>query len=186
MQYRNSAAGYGAVPMSLHWLTVGLVIIAWLLGTFDEAIPKGAPRAYGLFAHITAGLAIVIVLAVRLLWRAFDPSPAAEATALGAWLDRAAHFAHYALYALLISAVISGLVLQFARGNALPLFGLLEIPSPWPANRAFSRNVKEVHELLTNGLVAFAGLHAAASLFHHWILGDRTLVRMLPRFRRES
>ncbi len=181
MQYRNSATGYGAVPMSLHWLTAGLVIVAWLLGTFDDVLPKGAPRAYQLFAHMSAGLAILIAASARLLWRMFDPAPPLEASALGKWLDLTAHLAHYALYALLIAAVISGVVLQFARGNALPLFGLMEIPSPWPANRAFSRNVKEMHELLTNSLVVFAGLHAAASLFHHWILGDRTLVRMLPR-----
>ena len=186
MQYRNSATGYGAVPMSLHWLTAALVIAAWLLGTFDDALPKGAPRAYQLFVHMSVGLAILIAVSARLLWKTFDPAPPLEPSALGKWLDLAAHLAHYALYALLIAAVISGVVLQFARGNALPLFGLMDIPSPWPANRAFSRNVKEVHELLTNGLVILAGLHAAASLFHHWILRDRTLVRMLPGSTRRS
>jgi cytochrome b561 len=25
-----------------------------------------------------------------------------------------------------------------------------------------------------------AGLHAVAAIFHHWMLGDRTLARMLP------
>ncbi len=180
MQYRNSAAGYGAISLSLHWLTAALVVIAWLLGTFDDALPKGPARAYGLFAHISAGLTILVVLSLRLLWRMFDPPPQSEPSALGKWIDRAAHGAQYALYALLILAVVSGIVLQFARGNALPLFGLFDLASPWPADRAFSRNVKEVHELLTNGLVMLAGLHAAASLFHHWILRDATLVRMLP------
>ena len=184
MQYRNSVSGYGAVPLSLHWLTAGLVAMAWMLGTFDDVLPKGPARAMGLYVHILAGLTILIALMMRLLWRAFDPPPPLEPSALGAWLDRAGHFAHYALYALLIAAVISGVVLQFARGNALPLFGLTEIPSPWLPNRAFSRNVKQVHELFANGLVILAGLHAAAALLHHWILGDRTLLRMLPRTRR--
>jgi cytochrome b561 len=26
-----------------------------------------------------------------------------------------------------------------------------------------------------------AGFHAAAALFHHWVLRDRTLAKMLPR-----
>jgi len=30
-------------------------------------------------------------------------------------------------------------------------------------------------------LLLLASLHAAAALFHHFILKDRTLVRMLPR-----
>jgi cytochrome b561 len=41
-----------------------------------------------------------------------------------------------------------------------------------------------VHEFLTNSLFLLAGLHAAAALFHHWILNDRTLLRMLPGIKR--
>jgi cytochrome b561 len=70
--------------------------------------------------------------------------------------------------------------LQFARGDALQLFGLFEIPSPWLANRTFARTAKEVHEVPANGLVILAGFHAAAALVHHWVFRDRTLVRILP------
>jgi cytochrome b561 len=40
--------------------------------------------------------------------------------------------------------------------------------------------VKEIHELLAHGLLALAGLHAAAAVVHHLVFRDRTLVRMLP------
>jgi cytochrome b561 len=95
-------------------------------------------------------------------------------------LDRAARVAHYALYALLVAVPIAGIVVQFARGDALPVFGVFEISSPWLVDRAFARSVKEVHEVLANALVIFAGLHAGAALVHHWVFRDRTLVRMLP------
>jgi cytochrome b561 len=181
MQLRNSADSYGAVPQTLHWLTVVLVALAWTLGTFGDEFPKGAARAAGLFIHISAGLAILAVLLTRLLWRIADPPPLAEPTKLGVWLDRAGRFAHYALYALLIAVPVAGIVVQLARGNALPIFGLTEIPSPWVADRAFSRSAKGIHELLANAMVILAAFHAAAALVHHWILRDRTLVRMLPR-----
>jgi cytochrome b561 len=180
MRFRNSADSYGAIPQLLHWLTVGLVVLAWALGTFDDAFPKGAARAAGLFVHISAGVAILVLLLVRLLWRLADPPPPAEPTVLGVWLDRAGQLAHYALYALLIAAPVAGIVLQFARGDSLPLFGLSEIPSPWIADRVFARSVKEVHEALANALVILACLHAAAALVHHWVFRDRTLKRMLP------
>ena len=99
-------------------------------------------------------------------------------------MDTTGRLAHYALYALLVAVPISGIVLQFARGDALPLFGLAEIPSPWVANRTYARSVKEVHEVLANALVILAAFHAAAALVHHWIFRDRTLVRMLPHARR--
>src|SRR6476619_613333 len=101
MQIRNSDQAYGAAAQALHWATVLLVIIAWTLGTFDDALPKGAARAAGLFIHISAGLAILAVLVMRLLWRFADSPPAAEHTVLGEWLDRAGRLAHFALYALL-------------------------------------------------------------------------------------
>ena len=66
----------------------------------------------------------------------------------------------------------------------MPVFGLIDIASPWPADRAFSRSVREVHELLANALMVVAGIHAAAALAHHWIFRDRTLLRMLPSARR--
>jgi cytochrome b561 len=180
MQFRNSPDRYGTIPQLLHWLTVGLVVLAWALGTFDDALPKGAARSAGLFVHISVGIAILAVLTVRVLWRLADPPPLPESTVLGVLLERAGRLAHYGLYALLIAVPVAGIVLQFARGDALPLFGLFEIASPWTADRAFVRSVKGVHELLANGLMILAGLHAAAAFVHHWIFRDRTLVRMLP------
>ena len=180
MRWRNSTSHYGAIALSFHWITVALVIIAWALGSFDDVLPRGPARAAGLFVHISAGIAIMAMLFVRLAWRVGDPPPPAETTPLGAWADRAGRLAHIALYALLIAVPVSGIVLQFARGNALPVFGLYEIASPWVADRAFARSVKEVHEVLANALVILAALHAGAALFHHWVLKDRTLLRMLP------
>ena len=184
MRLRNSRDDYGAIAQSLHWLTVVLVAIAWTLGTFDDVLPKGAARAVGLFVHISAGVAILVALVARVLWRMVDRSPQPAPTMLGAWADTAGRLAHYALYALLVAVPIAGIVLQFARGDALPLFGLAKIPSPWVADRTFARSAKEVHEVLANALVVLAAFHAAAALVHHWVFRDRTLVRMLPNDRR--
>jgi cytochrome b561 len=46
--------------------------------------------------------------------------------------------------------------------------------------------MKETHEVLANTLIILAALHAAAALVHHWVLRDRTLVRMLPGARRHD
>ena len=180
MNFRNSPNGYGAISQAFHWLTAVLVVIAWALGTFDDALPKGAARAAGLFVHISVGLAILAILVLRLLWRLADPPPPAESARMGKWLDRAGTMAHLALYILLVGVVVAGIVLQFARGNALSVFGFFEIASPWAASRSFARSVKGVHEFFANSLMLLAGAHAAAALAHHWLFGDRTLVRMLP------
>lgn len=180
MQLRNSPSSYGAITIGLHWITVALVALAWLLGTFGDDLPRGAARSGGMLVHISAGLAVLGLLVLRIPWRLFDRPLPLEATLLGAWLGVAAKLTHLTLYALLVATPIAGIVLQFARGDALPIFGIVDIASPWVRDRAFASAVKEIHETLANVLIIAAGLHAAAALAHHWILRDRTLARMLP------
>jgi cytochrome b561 len=180
MQVFNTPQRYGAVVQVLHWATVILVVAAWLLGTFGDDLPRGAARDAGLYIHMTAGLTVIAIVVLRMLWRTVDAPPAPEKTPLGPWLDRAGRLAHVVLYVLLIAVPAVGIAAQFARGRPVPLFGLGEIPSPWAADRAFARSVTEVHELLANTLLAVACLHAAAALAHHWLFRDRTLARMLP------
>ena len=175
MQLRNSPSRYGAVALGFHWLTVILVLVGWVLGTFGDALPRGPMRAGGLFVHISAGLAILTLLAARLAWRLGDPPPPPEPTILGVWGDYAARVGHFALYALLVAVPLVGIVVQFGRGNALPVFGFFEIPSPWVADRAFARSAREVHEFMAHTLVILAALHAAAALMHHSVLRDSTL-----------
>jgi cytochrome b561 len=161
-----------------------------MLGTFGDELSEGSARDTGPFAHISIGLAILVLAAVRVPWRIANPPPKIVATEFGRWLvewtDPVSRIMHYVLYALLVAAPIVGIVLQFARGHSLPIFGLFEIPSPWLADKAFARNLKEVHEVLANLLVILALFHMTAALLHHWVFGDSTLRRMLPRFRTKA
>ena len=52
------------------------------------------------------------------------------------------------------------------------------LPPLIAANSALAENVEDIHEL--GGTIGYwlIGLHAAASLFHHYILEDRGLARM--------
>jgi cytochrome b561 len=182
MQIFSSSQHYGVIARWLHWTTVLLVIIAWLLGIGGDALPGKPAQAAGLFVHITAGLLVIILTAMRLVWRGVDSPPQVDMgnNPYARWVLLAAKLAHLGLYALLIVVPLVGIGVQFARGNGLPLFGLTQVASPWLADRAFARTLKEVHEVLAHLLIVLAVLHAAAALLHHWVWGDRTLIRMLP------
>jgi cytochrome b561 len=179
MQLGNSDARYGVIPQTIHWLTVVFVGVGWLLGQFMDDFPK-AVRPSVLFAHMTFGQCVIALLVLRLAWRFADPPPPPEKTRFGRLHELAAKFSHYVLYVLLLAVPFAGIVVQLKRGNALPIFGLWDFTSPWPADRGTARSVLRAHEYLANALVLLAGIHAAAALMHHWLLRDRTLVRMLP------
>jgi cytochrome b561 len=179
MQWRNSETRYGTAPQTIHWLTVIFIAVGWLLGWFIDDFPKAA-HSYVLLAHMTLGQCVIALLVIRLVWRFADPPPPAEKTRFGRAHELAAKFSHFALYALLLAVPFAGIVAQLKRGNALPIFGIWNFTSPWPADRATAKSVLRVHEYLANALVLLAGVHAAAALVHHWFFRDRTLVRMLP------
>ena len=180
IETRDPALRYSFSAQLLHWSSVLLVAIAWLLGNFADDLPRGSVREFGKLMHVTAGQLIVALLLARLVWRAIDPPPPVEATPLGLWADRSGRIVHLILYALLAMVPIAGLVTLFAGGHSMPLFGLGEISSPWLKDRAFEHSAKEVHEALANALVILAMLHASAGLVHHFYFKDRTLQRMLP------
>lgn len=118
---------------------------------------------------------------VRLAWRIVNPPPPLEPTRFGRPLHIAAKLNHYAIYALLVAALVLGIIVQLKRGNALPIFGVWNVVSPWPADRAVARTLLRAHEYLANALLILAGVHAAAAIGHHYILRDSTLARMMPR-----
>ncbi len=177
---QNTPDGYGAVAKALHWLSAILILGGWLLGQTLDLFPKTMEEGLKL-AHMWSGLGVLTLLAARLAWRRSGPQPDPIPSALDPWLARAAAVGHLALYALLLAVPVAGIVLSFARGEPVSLFGLFEIASPWARDRAFARSAREVHELLANAIMFVAALHAAAALMHHYLLGDATLRRMLPR-----
>lgn len=185
----TSANRFGAVTQALHWLTVPMLAIAWALGTFDDILPQGQAKAAGLLVHISIGLAILAMLIVRIPFR-MASAPPAEPTKFGKWMtvwaDPAARITHYILYFLLAAVPVSGIILQFAHGASLPLFGFAEIPSPWAYNRSFAHNAKEFHELTAHALLIIAIFHAIAALIHHFVFRDSTLLRMLPGSRSDG
>jgi cytochrome b561 len=182
--------GYGPVAKTLHWVTVFLVIIAWTLGMFGEEPAEESAQGSGLLTHIWIGLTILVVALVRIPWRVANPPPKIVPTEFGRWLvewtDPASRLMHYVLYGLLVMVPALGIALQFAQGHSLPLFWLVEIPSPWLADKAFAHSLKEFHEISANLLVILAVFHMAAALVHHIVFGDNTLRRMLPHLRKQS
>lgn len=168
---------YDALTLSLHWLIALLIAAIYALGYGRELMPKGDLRTGFMMLHMSLGLACVMLVGVRISWRLAAPPPAPIETSRTAHL--AARATHLVLYALMILAPVTGLAASWIKGRAVGFFGL-PLPSPFMVDVPFGKVLENVHEFAANGMLALIGLHVAAALGHHYILGDGMLRRMLP------
>jgi cytochrome b561 len=178
MRLRNEAQAWGAVSIALHWLTFVLVLGMALLGLNMTELPTGTFKVQVYALHKSLGLTILGLTALRLLWRAFasrpTPVPAPR------WQQLAASGSHGALYALLVLVPLSGWWFNSASGFPLRWFGLVRLPALTTYDAQLKHLAKETHETLFFFLAAVVAVHAAAALWHHYFVRDRTLARMLP------
>lgn len=170
------AARYDNFSILLHWATAALIILLWIVAQVIDDFARGAPRMMVRSVHIALGVALAVVIVARLAWRASPRrrAPLAEAGLLGT----AARIIHYGLYALVIVTIALGITNVWARGDTI--FGIFTVPTLSPGNAGLKETVEDVHEWFGNALLIVAALHAAAGLFHRFVLKDEVLQRMLP------
>ena len=160
----------------LHWLTAVLVVVLWTIGQTIDFAPRGALRIDYRSLHMVLGATLGIVLILRLGWRITRGGmlpPLHRGLLLAT-----ARSTHWLLYALLLVTVGLGLTNVWARGDSI--FNLVHVAHLVPGDRTLVHRIEDWHALAANSVLIVAGLHSAAALFHHVVLRDATLRRMLP------
>ena len=181
MRIRNDADHWGAVSIGLHWLTVVLVLGLAVVGLIMTELPTGTFKVQVYALHKSFGLTVLGLAILRLLWRlvAGAPKPVPDTPR---WQDAIAKLTHGALYALLLLMPFSGWLFNSAAGFPLKWFGLFKLPALSKYDPDVKAFAHEMHETLFYVLAVLVLAHAAAALFHHYRLRDRTLARMWPGF----
>ena len=170
---------FGAIAQFFHWVTVVLVGAAYTLHAEGPEDQIYAPEnALALSWHETLGMLVLAVLVLRLIWRLIDHVP--DEPPMPRWMLSASRLVHRLLYVLLAALPATAVLGAWYSGHPIILLGIGEIAPPVASAREFGRAVAEIHGTLGNLIIALAGLHAVAALFHHFFLRDRVLLSMLP------
>jgi len=153
-----------------------LLAVVYACIELREFYPRGSDIREGFKTwHFMLGLSVFVLVLVRLAarWRTplLSPSPG--------WTRWPAAASHLALYFLMVAMPLLGWLTLSAEGDAIPFFGL-SLPPLVAANERLAEQVEEWHVTLGVAGYWLIGLHAAAALFHHYLLRDGTLARMLP------
>jgi cytochrome b561 len=159
--------GYSTLQIVLHWLIAALVLFQLIFGEsmeeLMEALEEGghasaADQALGL-AHYWAGLAILALVAIRLVARVLQGTPA-PVNAPAGWMHQAARASHALFYLLLLATPIVGLMSYY-------------LGEPWG----------DIHAAAKPIFIVLIAVHALAALYHQFWLRDGTLKRMLAPVR---
>lgn len=176
---------YGAVAKWFHWITVGLIAIALPTGFVIKFITDEADGAYkmGFYAiHESAGLTILSVAILRILWKMLHPPPPHPAD-LPAMLRKAATATHHGLYALLIIQPLLGFFATNAWGFPLrgqtAYLGFIHLPKFMDTWEWLANILSWCHTIGGYLFAVLLAAHIGAAIFHHAIRRDGTLMRML-------
>ena len=173
---------YDNVAIALHWAVALLVVVQFAMAVTWDWFAR--PTRHALESvHISLGVLLTAVIVARIVWRLI-PGHRRSPLEQG-WVQLASKGVHYLLYLLLVAQAALGFGFRWAEGHSVEFFGLFAIPGPFgELARPTRRLLHEGHEWIGWAIVIIALGHALAALYHHYVLKDRVLGRMLPAARR--
>ena len=156
---QSQEPSYNTAQIVLHWAIAALII-------FNYFVSEGMGRAfrqhlddsntgYNLVAslHVYVGLAVIALVVIRIIVRFLSKKTKTASTNL---IDRVSRIVHEILYLLMF---------------LVPVFGA----TAWYIGIHF---MGDVHEIAMNIMMSLVLLHAAAALFHQYVLKDGALMKM--------
>ena len=173
---------YDGVAIAFHWATALLVLANFTLAQTWDWFAKPT-RELMENTHMSFGVLLAAIIAARLVWR-WLPGHQMSSLETG-WVRTASKAVHYVLYLLLVAEAALGFTFRWGAGRPMAFFGTSGIlPLIGEIGRPLRHELREIHEWIGWAIVILAAGHALAALYHHYVLKDRVLERMLPIARR--
>ena len=172
------ATRYSGTAIALHWLMALAIVGNFCLGWYMSDLHMSLLRLKLFNYHKWAGVTILALAALRLLWRLMNRPPADLPAPK--WQHLAAHATHWGLYALFFAVPLMGWAYSSAAGFPVVLFGVLPLPDLVAKNHDLAETLKDLHGDLAWLLIALVALHVAAVAKHMIIDRDGLLRRMMP------
>ena len=168
-------AGIHVITRIVHWFTVLAVSAVFISVIFGSDLEDPEQKKLIISLHQSLGLSVLLLNGLRVLWRWTHPFPSLVTDPLKRAVGTSTHVA---VYTLLIAQPLLGWAYVSARGRPAALWGI-PLPALLEKNRELADQIHAWHEWTGWALLALIAAHAAAALFHHFVLRDGVLRRML-------
>lgn len=156
-----------------HWISALLLLVTWILMLlYDQSESK-----FYIGLHKAFGMSLLFWMIARVINRVLTQSP--RDVVMPKWQQLAAHFTHFALYALLIAMPIAGFLMSAYGGRPVDMFGLFEIPTFVAPDRKAARFYNDLHtDIIWPLIIVFTILHIAGALYHQFVQKDNVMGRI--------
>ncbi|WP_439816358.1 cytochrome b [Zavarzinia sp. CC-PAN008] len=165
----------------LHWLMAAMILGMLFVGVAMVTSLSDYGRLVAL--HKPMGIILLVLVAVRLVNRLFNPPPPLP-EAMPGWQKALAHGTHLALYALMIALPLVGWGMLSAGGYPVALGGGVVLPRILPHDDALYAQLRMLHTALAYGLFGVFLAHMGAALVHALVFRDGVFGSMATLRRR--
>lgn len=177
---KNSTDRYGTLQIALHWLILVMMVAVYIGMECRGEFPKEIRPTLVRILHYSFGISILFLVFVRMGVRLSAPTPIIRPEP-PRWQERLSAPTHLALYAFMIAMPLMAWLSYSLKGKPVWFYGMYLPPFTLKDPQlAKQLRLMHWHQQVAHWGYWLFGLHAGAALFHHFIVKDNTLRRMLP------
>jgi cytochrome b561 len=162
----DTSNGYGWISIALHWLTAGVVIAMFVVGTMSQSADREEYLRM-VHLHTTIGMTAYVVLWGRIIFRfaVGHPGPLPKQGVIFFTIGK---YFHFVMLAAIAAMLLSGPLMVWTAGDAIRVFALA-IPSPLAKFEGAQQVLRSVHGYTASFILAAVILHVLA-VFKHTVL----------------
>lgn len=177
MAAKSTTDHYGSVAVTIHWLSVLLIVALMGTGLRAEDMVDSVAKAAVLRIHVPLGIAVLLLTLARIAWWWFAGRKPVPVAGMAKWQAYSARVVHVLFYVVILGMTASGIGMLVTSGAGAMLFAGAEgqLPDFWD----FKPRVP--HGIGARIMIALFVFHGAAALYHQFVLRDGLLKRMWYR-----
>ncbi|RZJ89684.1 MAG: cytochrome b [Chryseobacterium sp.] len=162
-------AHFNITARILHWLMAAIILAMIFVGL--GMMTSLTWRPWLLDLHIPLGIAILLLVVIRLINRLSFTVPKLPASMSG-FQSKAAGTLHWLLYAMMLALPLTGWAQLSAGGFLIKLFPGINLPSILPQSPFLYALLHDAHSVMAWLLFLMVVGHLSAALLHAWAYRD--------------
>ena len=181
---RTAPKDFHIAQKVIHWLMALIIMLDLFVAQKFGDVMELADRMESRIDHSQLGLIVTTLFIIRIALRVRFGAPALP-PAMPDWQKTAAHIGHWGLYGLIACLVTTGLLTASNADTAIEPFGAFVLSDGMGSEAAFLQ-IRTIHELVTEALIALIALHIVAALYHGLVKRDGVTGRMMRFWKRDA